>query len=48
MIKKFSIIKRAYFWLTLGGALLVASWAIFFSEMRFSEEFTGGVKISMT
>ena len=48
MIKKFSIIKRAYFWLTLGGALLVASWAIFFSQMRFSEEFTGGVKISMT
>ncbi|MEI6425767.1 MAG: protein translocase subunit SecF [Candidatus Absconditabacteria bacterium] len=47
MIKKFSIIKRSYFWLALGGTLLVAAWAVFFSQMRFSEEFTGGVKISI-
>jgi len=33
--------------LTLGGTLLVASWAIFFSQMRFSEEFTGWVKITI-
>lgn len=47
MFKKFSIIKRSYFWLTLGWALLVAAWAMFFTHMRFSEEFTWGVRLSI-
>lgn len=47
MIKRFSIIKRAYIRLTLGAILLVGSWTLFFTNMRFSEEFTGWVKISI-
>lgn len=47
MIKKFSIIKRSYIRLTVGWMLLVGAWMLFFMNMRFSEEFTGGVKITI-
>ena len=47
MFKKFSIIKKSYLWLTIGWVLLVLSWISFFSNVRFSEEFTGGVKIGI-
>lgn len=46
-MKRFSIIKRSYIWLTIGAALLIWSWTIFFMNMRFSEEFTGWVKIKV-
>ncbi|AHB41801.1 Protein translocase subunit secF [candidate division SR1 bacterium RAAC1_SR1_1] len=47
MIKKFSIIKRAYIRLTVGGLLLIGAWTLFFMNIRLSEEFTGGVKITI-
>ena len=48
MIKRFSIIKRAYIWLIAGAMLLIGAWVLFFMNIRLSEEFTGGVKISIT
>lgn len=47
MIKKFSIIKRAYIRLTIGWLLLIGAWTLFFMNIRLSEEFTGGVKITI-
>lgn len=47
MIKKFSIIKRAYIRLTVGWLLLIGAWTLFFMNIRLSEEFTGGVKITI-
>ncbi|HCB51464.1 TPA: hypothetical protein DEP21_02715 [Patescibacteria group bacterium] len=40
MIKKFSIIKRVYVWLTIGGMLLTGALVMFFMNIRLSEEFT--------
>ena len=47
MKPKFSIIKKAYLWVGFGALLLACAWAFFFSNARFSEEFTGGVKITV-
>lgn len=47
MFKRFSIIKKSYLWIGFGWILLIASWILFFTQMRFSEEFTGWVKISI-
>lgn len=47
MKPKFSIIKKAYLWVGFGALLLAGAWAMFFSNARLSEEFTGGVKISV-
>jgi len=48
MIKKFSIIKRSYIRLGIGAAVLIAAGISFFSNIRLSEEFTGGVNITLT
>jgi preprotein translocase subunit SecF len=47
MIKRFSIIRRAYVWLIAGAMLLIGAWILFFMNIRLSEEFTGGVKITI-
>ena len=47
MKPKFSIIKKAYIWVWCGLLWLLIAWAIFFSNIRFSEEFTGWVKITI-
>lgn len=39
--------KKAPLRVTLWGVLLVVSWFLFFSNARYSEEFTGWVKISV-
>jgi hypothetical protein len=41
MKPRFSIIKRAYVRVAFGALLLVIAWGFFFSNARFSEEFTG-------
>lgn len=47
MIHKFHIIKRAYLRLFIGAVLLLGSRILFFMNGRFSEEFTGWVKITV-
>jgi len=47
MKPKFSIIKKAYLWVGFGALLLAIARGFFFSNARFSEEFTGGVKITV-
>lgn len=47
MIKRFHIIKKAYIRLAVWAMLLVGSRVLFFMNARFSEEFTGGVKITV-
>lgn len=47
MKPKFSIIKKSYVWVGFGLLGLLLAWAIFFSNMRFSEEFTGWVKMTI-
>ena len=47
MKPKFSIIKKAYLRVGFGALLLAGAWAMFLSNARLSEEFTGGVKISV-
>lgn len=46
-MKKFNIIKRSYIRLYVGAALLIGSWIMFFMNARFSEEFTGWVRITV-
>ncbi|MFA7298602.1 MAG: protein translocase subunit SecF [Candidatus Absconditabacterales bacterium] len=43
----FSIMKRAYLRVGFGAILLIISGFLFFGNARYSEEFTGGVKISV-
>lgn len=43
--QKFSIIKRSRMWVGIGVALMLASRAMFFSNARYSEEFTGWVSL---
>lgn len=43
----FSIMKRAYTWVSLWAILLIIAWFLFFSNARYSEEFTWWVKISV-
>jgi len=47
MIKRFHIIKKSYLRLFVWAVLLVGAWILFFMNARFSEEFTGGVKITV-
>ena len=47
MNKKFHIIKRSFIWIVLAGGLSIASLFLFFLNAQFSEEFTGGVNISV-
>jgi preprotein translocase SecF subunit len=46
-MKKFHIIKRSYIWIVCAAALICASILIFILNAKFSEEFTGGVNISI-
>jgi SecD/SecF fusion protein len=46
-MKRFSIIKRSYVWLFIWGCVLVGSWILFFMNIRYSEEFTGWVKLTV-
>ncbi len=46
-MRPFSIIKRAYLWVSIGGIILIIALFMFFKNARYSEEFTGGVKITV-
>ena len=46
-MKKFHIIKKSYIWVVCAGALALASLFIFLLNAKFSEEFTGGVNVSI-
>jgi preprotein translocase subunit SecF len=46
-MKKFHIIKRSYIWVTCAVLLCIASLVLFLLNAKFSEEFTGGVNISI-
>lgn len=46
-MKKFHIIKRSYVWIVCALALIGASLFVFLLNAKFSEEFTGGVNISI-
>ena len=46
-MKKFHIIKKSYIWVVCALALAVASLVIFLLNAKFSEEFTGGVNVSI-
>ncbi|MDR2190310.1 MAG: protein translocase subunit SecF [Candidatus Peribacteria bacterium] len=43
----FNIIKKSYLWVVLALAIAVASLMLFLLNAKFSEEFTGGVNISL-
>lgn len=43
----FSIMKRAYLRVGIWAILLIIAWFLFFGNVRFSEEFTGWVKITV-
>lgn len=47
MNPKFSIMKKAYLRVSIGFTLLVVAGFLFFANARYSEEFTGWVKISI-
>ncbi|MCX6824812.1 MAG: protein translocase subunit SecF [candidate division SR1 bacterium] len=47
MKRPFSIMKRAYLRVGIGAALLIVAAFLFFGNVRLSEEFTGGVKITV-
>lgn len=42
---KFSIIKKTFLWLWIAAVIIAASWAMFFSNMRLSIQFTGGMEV---
>ena len=46
-MKKFHIIKKSYIWVVCALALALASLFIFLLNAKFSEEFTGGVNVSI-
>jgi preprotein translocase subunit SecF len=46
-MKKFHIIKKSYIWIVSALALIGASLVLFLLNAKFSEEFTGGVNISL-
>ncbi len=46
-MRPFSIMKRAYLWISIGWILLAISLFVFFKNVRYSEEFTWGVKITV-
>jgi preprotein translocase subunit SecF len=47
MTPRFSIMKNAYLWVGIGAILMILAWFMFFNNARYSEEFTGWVKISV-
>ncbi|MCF7834781.1 protein translocase subunit SecF [Candidatus Gracilibacteria bacterium] len=48
MKPRFSIIKRAPYWILLGACLLVVAHFLFFKNVQLSEEFTGGINIGIS
>lgn len=44
-MKKFAIISRSYLWLLIGFVIMTGSGILFFTNMRFSVEFTGGMNV---
>ncbi len=46
-MKKFEIISRSYLWLLIGFVIMAGSGILFFTNMRFSVEFTGGMNIRL-
>ncbi len=46
-MKRFGIVKRAYIWLILAACIAVFWGVLFFMTANYSEEFTGGVNISI-
>jgi len=44
---KFKIIKRSYLWLMISLMLVAWAWLIFLLNVKFSSEFTGGVKMTV-
>jgi preprotein translocase subunit SecF len=44
---KFSIVKRAYLWISLGLAVMIASIVLFFTNLNLSKDFTGGIEIKI-
>lgn len=44
-MKKFAIISRSYLWLLIGFVIMAGSGVLFFTNMRFSVEFTGGMNV---
>lgn len=46
-MKKFSIVKRAYLWLSIWAVLLAGAIVLFGMNIRLSEEFTGGVNVTI-
>jgi len=47
-MKRFSIIKKSYLWVSIAILTATVSLFFFFLNARFSEEFTGGVDVSIT
>jgi len=47
MHKRFNIIKKSFIWITLASGIAIASVFLFFLNAQFSEEFTGGVNITV-
>lgn len=47
MKERFSIIKSSYLWVSIGFVILIVAGFLFFANARYSEEFTGGVKINV-
>lgn len=41
----FTIIKKTPIWLALGLVIMIAAWWMFFTNMRYSIQFTGGMEI---
>ena len=46
-MKRFGIIKRAYIWVILAVCIAAAGLLVFLMKANYSEEFTGGVSISI-
>ncbi|MBP7061530.1 hypothetical protein KA037_01085 [Patescibacteria group bacterium] len=46
-MKKFEIISRSYLWLLIGFVIMAGSGILFFTNMRFSVEFTGGMNLRL-
>ena len=46
-MKKFEIISRSYLWLLIGFVIMAGSGILFFTNMRFSVEFTGGMNVRL-
>ena len=47
MMTRFSITKKSFFWVSIGLVWMVVSAVLFFSHIRFSKQFTGGIEFKM-